>query len=142
MKKSLIILTLAGALLGGCTALEKTSETAEKVNIVTQTAQTMLNINSISGVEYTLENSDITITFDNTKIYGFSGVNRYFGAVKVQGNNITIENVASTMMAGPQNKMEEESNYLKALSEMTSMTIGDKTITLTGNGKTLKFFTK
>ena len=50
MKKSLIILTLAGALLGGCTALEKTSETAEKVNNVTQTAQTMLNINSISGV--------------------------------------------------------------------------------------------
>lgn len=142
MKKSLIILTLAGALLGGCTALEKTSETAEKVNNVTQTAQTMLNINSISGVEYTLENSDITITFDNTKIYGFSGVNRYFGTVKVQGNNITIENVASTMMAGPQNKMEEESNYLKALAEMTSMTIGDKTITLTGNGKTLKFFTK
>lgn len=142
MKKSLIILTLAGALLGGCTALEKTSETAEKVNNVTQTAQTMLNINSISGVEYTLENSDITITFDNTKIYGFSGVNRYFGAAKVQGNNITIENVASTMMAGPQNKMEEESNYLKALAEMTSMTIGDKTITLTGNGKTLKFFTK
>ncbi len=46
------------------------------------------------------------------------------------------------MMAGPQNKMEEESNYLKALAEMTSMTIGDKTITLTGNGKTLKFFTK
>ena len=46
------------------------------------------------------------------------------------------------MMAGPQNKMEEESNYLKALAEMTSMTIGDKTITLTGTGKTLKFFTK
>lgn len=142
MKKSLIILTLAGALLGGCSALEKTSETAEKVSNATQAAQSLLNINSISGTEYTLENSDITITFDNTKVYGFSGVNRYFGAVKVQGNTITFENVASTLMAGPQDKMEEESNYLKTLSEMNSMVIGDKTITLTGNGKTLKFFAK
>ncbi len=142
MKKSLIILTMAGALLGGCTALEKTGETAEKVATVTQTAQTMLNINSISGVEYTLENSDITIIFDNNKFYGFSGVNRYFGAVKVEGNNITIENVASTMMAGPQDKMEEESNYLKSLAEMKTITIEEKSVTLTGNGKTLKFFTK
>ena len=30
MKKSLFILALTGALLGGCTALEKTNEAAEK----------------------------------------------------------------------------------------------------------------
>lgn len=137
MKKSLIILTLTGALLGGCTAMEKT----EKNTTPVATVQT-LDISSISGKEYTLENSDITIIFDNNKIYGFSGVNRYFGAIKVEGTTITIGNVASTMMAGLPSKMEEESNYLKTLAEMNSMSIEDNSITLTGNGKTLKFFTK
>lgn len=142
MKKTFMILTLTGALLGGCTALDKTNEAAEKVSNATQTAQTMLNINSISGKEFTLENSDITITFDNNKIYGFSGVNRYFGAVKVTGNKITIENIASTMMAGLPSKMEEESNYLATLAEMDTIAVEENVLTLTGNGKTLKFLGK
>ena len=42
------------------------------------------------------------------------------------------------MMAGPQNKMEEESNYLKALAEMTSMTnLEIKTITFNRKWKKL-----
>lgn len=142
MKKSMMILTLAGLLLGGCTALEKTNETVEKVGTVTQTAQTILDINSIKGKEFTLENSDATITFDNTKVYGFAGVNRYFGSLKVEGSKITIENVASTMMAGPQAKMEQEFKYLKDLAEMNSMKIEGNVITLTGNGKTLRFLGK
>lgn len=141
MKKSLFILALTGALLGGCTALEKTNEAAEKVSSVTKTAQTMLDINSIKGVEYTLENSDITITFDSNKVYGFSGVNRYFGGVQVEGDKITISNIASTMMAGPQSKMTEESEYLKTLALVNKMTIEENGITLTGE-KVLKFIKK
>lgn len=142
MKKSLFILAITGALLGGCTALDKTNEAAEKVSTVTKTAQVMLDINSIKGVEYTLENSDITITFDNNKVYGFSGVNRYFGGVKIDGDKITIENVASTMMAGPQSKMTEESEYLKTLATVNKMMIDNNSIVLFGTEKTLKFIKK
>lgn len=142
MKKSLLILTLAGALLGGCTALEKTSETADKASTVTKTAQTMIDINSIKGVEYTLENSDITIAFDNNKIYGFSGVNRYFGGLQVEGDTITITNIASTMMAGPQDKMNEETEYLKALGTVNKIVIEENTVILSGTEATLKFMKK
>ena len=142
MKKSLLILAMAATLLGGCTALENTNEAAEKVSTVTKTAQTMLDINSIKGVEYTLENSDITITFDTNKVYGFSGVNRYFGGVEIQGDTITIGNLASTMMAGPKEKMEEESNYLKTLSSVNKMAIENNQIILSGTEKTLKFIKK
>lgn len=142
MKKNLVILTLAGALLGGCSALEKTNAAAEKVANVTQSTQTYVDINSVSGKEFTLENADITITFETAKVYGFSGVNRYFGSIKVDGNKIAIENVASTMMAGTPAKMEEESNYLKALAEVNSISIDGNTVTLSGNGKTLKFLGK
>lgn len=142
MKKTVVMLTMLGLALGGCTALEKTNEAVEKVGTVTQTVQTMLDINSIKGQEFTLENSDITISFDNTRVYGFSGVNRYFGGLTVQGSSIVIENIASTMMAGPQDKMEEEASYLKTLAEMTYMRIEGKSVILTGNGKTLKFLGK
>ena len=142
MKRSLLILTLTGLLLGGCTALEKTSETAEKVATVSKSAQTMLDLNSIKELEYTLEGSDITIVFANNKVYGFSGVNRYFGAVKVDGNNIMITDVASTMMAGPKDKMDEEMEYLKGLSEVNGLTIEENSIVLTGNNKNFKFIKK
>ncbi len=136
MKKSLIILTLAGALLGGCTALEKTSNT-EKVD--TLKVEKVIDMKAIEGVEYTLENSDVTIVFDNNKVYGFSGVNRYFGMAQVEGDNLKITNVASTMMAGPQSKMEAETEYLKTLSGVEKISVEKNTIILSGNNKVLKF---
>lgn len=142
MKKALFILAASSLLLVGCTALDKTTEVAEKVSTTTKTAQTYLDINSIKGKEFTLENSDITISFDTNKVYGFSGVNRYFGGVDIQGDKVTFTNLASTMMAGPQDKMTAESEYLKTLNEMNTMSIQGNTITLTGNNKTLKFIGK
>lgn len=142
MKKTLFILAVSSLLMVGCTALDKTNEVAEKVSTTTKTAQAYLDINSIKGKEFTLENSDITITFDTGKVYGFSGVNRYFGGVEIQGDKVTFTNLASTMMAGPEDKMKAESEYLKALNEMNTMSIQGNTVTLSGNNKTLKFIAK
>lgn len=142
MKKSLLMITLIGALLSGCTALEKTNETADKVSTMSKTAQTMLDMNSIKGVEYTLEGSDITVVFDGGKIYGFSGVNRYFGVVEIEGDKVTIDNVASTMMAGEPAKMDSEVEYLRKLANVNKIVIEENSISLLGNDKPLKFIKK
>lgn len=142
MRKSLLLIALVGALLSGCTALDKTSETADKVSTMSKTAQTILDMNSIKGVEYTLEGSDITVVFNSGKIYGFSGVNRYFGVVEIEGDKIIIDNIASTMMAGEPAKMEREMEYLKKLANVNKILIENNSILLFGNEKPLKFIKK
>ncbi len=142
MRKSLLLIALVGALLSGCTALDKTSETADKVSTMSKTAQTILDMNSIKGVEYTLEGSDITVVFNSGKIYGFSGVNRYFGVVEIEGDKIIIDNIASTMMAGEPAKMEREMEYLKKLANVNKILIENNSILLFGTEKPLKFIKK
>lgn len=137
MKKIIFTLVLTGALLGGCTTMDK----VEKVS-TTEVVQVTLDVDSIKGKEYVLENSDITINFENDKIYGFSGVNRYFGGMKVVGDKVELTNIASTMMAGPQNKMNEESEFLRKLNNVKTMKIEGNTVILMTETEILKFITK
>ena len=87
------------------------------------------NIKNIEKQEFLLTNkykdANITIAFEGDKVYGFSGVNRYFGGAKIDGDNIEVLNVASTMMAGPEDRMQAESGYIKLLNEADNHELPD-----------------
>src|SRR5574344_583219 len=77
----------------------------------------------LEGVEYQLvANPAVTITFDgnDNRFYGAAPINRYFGTYNKDGNNLTLNSVATTMMGGPQKQMEEEFAFLKLLPLVTS----------------------
>ena len=63
---------------------------------------------SLKGKEFiyqkTAPSSEITLGFDTqgNRVYGSSGVNRYFGNYTQKGNQLQFGPLASTMMAGPQ----------------------------------------
>ena len=99
----------------------------------------------ILNKEFTYVNNgkktDINITFSQDGIYGFAGVNRYFAGYKLGENGqITFSPIGSTMMAGPQEKMEAERQYFELLNNVDKIeTYKSKVVLLTKNNQKLKF---
>ena len=81
--------------------------------------------------------------FENGKVGGFSGVNTYQGQYKLSGNSLTIGQIASTLMAGPQNLMDLEQVYLADLQQVASCSADAVGLTLfNGNGRQVLTYTK
>ena len=128
MYKKIVTFLAAGALLVGCSSIGTGKN----------------DIKSIEKQEFLLTNmykdANITIAFEGDRVYGFSGVNRYFGGAKIDGENIEVLNVASTMMAGPENRMQAESGYIKLLNESDKIEVkNDSIILLTKDNEKLIF---
>lgn len=87
-----------------------------------------------------LPEKEITISFDKNKVNGNSGVNNYFGSYEIKNNSIKIGPVGSTRMAGPENLMKIEFEYLKLLQDSKTIEFNNNLLILTTNdGKVLKF---
>lgn len=85
------------------------------------------------------ENMAITLGFDaqEPRFYG-KALNNYMGSYKQEGEEIIFSQVATTMMAGPQEMMQAESDYLAALPKVNSFKLdGKKLILKTSDGKEL-----
>ena len=59
--------------------------------------------------------TELTAEFADGRISGSGGCNRFMGGYKTQGEQLTIEPLASTSMACEGNAMGQEAKYLKAL---------------------------
>jgi heat shock protein HslJ len=83
-----------------------------------------------------------TLRFNAEKkqVNGFSGVNRFFGNYKQEGEKLMFLPLASTRMAGPPEAMKLEGKFLAMLHEVTQFRIGKGTLELLQNGKILARF--
>lgn len=81
----------------------------------------------INGIAQEICVSDISFTKSAKNIYsisGNSGVNRFFGSVKVNGSSFFVQDdMGSTKMLGEPNAMEFENNFLQTLVEAKSFKI-------------------
>lgn len=79
------------------------------------------------------DNTKMTISFDEkeNRIYGFAGVNRYFGTYQQDGQKLTFSPMGSTMMAGSPAEMRAEADFLQTLPKVTGFSLKGKTLTLT-----------
>ncbi|MDO4184824.1 MAG: META domain-containing protein, partial [Rhodospirillales bacterium] len=85
------------------------------------------------------DNAEITIGFEKNSFYGVSAVNRYMGTYEIKGNNITFNMGGSTMMMGPLNLMDVESDYLKFLSHVKNYDLENDHLMLSDGNKTIKY---
>lgn len=83
----------------------------------------------------------ITLFFNENGINGNAGINNYFGNYKITGNIIEIAGIGATKMAGSQNLMKIETEYLSLLEKVKKMKMIDERslVLTTENGKTLTF---
>lgn len=79
---------------------------------------------------------DMTITDD--QVSGAGGCNRYMGTVDIEDSSITVASeVASTMMACPDEIMAQETAYLAALTSATGFTATEDELQLTNADDTV-----
>ena len=109
-------------------------------------ACTSQSADSFVGKEYKLQNApdnaEITIGFaaKETRFFGVAAINNYFGSYQLNGGKITLEPAGSTMMAGPEELMKAEQDYLHFLPTVVSYKLNGKFLTIVGeNDKELVF---
>ncbi len=87
--------------------------------------------------------SRITAFFENGKLNGSAGCNNYSGGYEIEGNNIEIGPLASTMMMCPDpGIMDQEQLYLAALGSAASYKIlANRLELLNGEGATAAIYT-
>ena len=93
-------------------------------------------------VQSPLVNTTITVYFEDGSINGNAGCNNYFGGYTVDGNEININKaLGSTMMyCEPEEKMQQEYQYLEMLGNVTTYTIEENQLTLsTEDNRTLVY---
>lgn len=82
----------------------------------------------------------ITLNFSEDRIHGDSGVNNYFSNYVMTSDNIVVGPIGFTKMAGPDNFMKLESQYLNILQNSKKIKLNNNRLTFTtDDGKTLTF---
>jgi heat shock protein HslJ len=83
-----------------------------------------------------------SITFQDGIVSGTSGCNSFSGSYTLDGTQISIGEVASTLMACPEPLMQQEQGLMAALGEAAAYTIeGDGLQLVDGDGNVLAVFT-
>jgi heat shock protein HslJ len=118
--------------IGGCTPAAQPSEPAAKpaaeVPSLADTSWSCYEFSVAGSPQTAIESVPITAKFgaDGT-LSGNAGVNTYSTTYKTDGNKITIDpQIVTTKMAGSQEAMDQESNYLLALPTAVSYNVLEK----------------
>ena len=72
---------------------------------------------------------------EDSRIHGFTGCNIMNGAYTQDGKNLTFGNMATTMMAGPEENMKTESAVLDAIGKVASVKADGENILLLDEDK-------
>ena len=135
MKKIAILMTIVISLLG-CTNLQgKKQDPSQNVNTVLEVANVEYNLVNI------FPNQGLTVGFDEAgRIFGYSGLNRFFGKAEIKDGGLKIDPLASTRMGGAREALIREDQYLSLLKSMTKITMENNQLILTNeNGEQLIF---
>jgi heat shock protein HslJ len=82
-----------------------------------------------------IKGTEITATFNRGKgeVTGSGGCNTYFASYEINGNNLSISNLAWTERAclSPAGVMEQEQEFLSLLADAESFKVDDTSLTIT-----------
>ncbi|HAS79958.1 MAG TPA: hypothetical protein DCR90_03510 [Fusobacteriaceae bacterium] len=146
MKKLLLILAVSGFIIS-CSVSEPVEKKLDLINI--EVVQNRLTKTNWKLSKYLLDgklekvsiDSKADLRFEDEKIYGDGGVNRYFGSYRIDNNNISIEKIGTTLMMGPEDIMKQEHLFIKLLQEVRSYKIVGKELKLLDDEKVLLVLT-
>lgn len=93
-------------------------------------------VTSIDG-QPVIPGSKVTMQFEDGRVYGAASCNRFMGGYTMgDGLSISLSQMASTMMACPDNLMTQEARFLQTLGDVTAYSVAGSTVTLkTADGR-------
>lgn len=109
----------------------------------TSIATTEWKLVKMYGEDFSKLNSPITLQFSETdhNVSGFGGCNRFFGSYEQTNSTLKITGIGSTKMYC-QETMAVEDKYFKALQEVQSLTLKQKTLYLLAGNEVILEFTQ
>ena len=138
--KKLLILGIAALTLIACTDTKVpflSSKSGNTNSSSSASASTGIFANlkeQLNGREFIIVtegyNSKTSIGFKGDRVYGFSGINRYFGTYQVSGGKFVFGEFGLTRMAGSENEMTLELKFLDILKNNKSVKLSGDTLTL------------
>ena len=98
------------------------------------------NIVKVNGEEVTVAGDEkpfIEFNAEESKVHGFTGCNIMNGPYTLDGKELTFGNMATTMMAGPEENMKTESSVLGAMQDVASVDMSGETLKLLDSEKNI-----
>jgi len=136
VKKYLLTLLVVCLAISACTAKDEGSS-ASLIGSWKLTAYGPVNSPTPAVAD---AEANLTFNGDGT-VTGNSGCNEFGGSYKVEGNQITFDQVTSTLMACDEPRMAQEDVVHKVLTDTATYKIEGNTLTLTNNDLVLVFTT-
>ena len=140
MKKMLsLVLVVIGTVFavscgGNSGAASENAQATDKNDAAMTSAA--VTIDDLVGKEFAITNmyegKEVTISFPATNmIGGKSAVNSYFTEFTLNGNKIAFKALGSTKMAGPEEDMAVENEYLQLLGAADTISLNGDVLTIT-----------
>lgn len=130
MKRNFIMtfITIILFILYSCST---TTEIKEPQIIIEEKIETK---NELKGRKFKLVSAypemNITIEFDENKVYGFSAINNYFSEYLTDGDIFSVKSIATTKKTASKEYREAENKYLNMLKDATSYKLNGKKLTI------------
>lgn len=141
MKKILFLVLAVIGTIFAVSCGQSSNTTTEKANAAAVTVDDLL------GKEFALTNmyegKEVTINFSATNMLsGKAVINLYFGGFTLEGNKIKLsDDMGSTKMAGPEEDMNAEMEYLQILSGADTIALNGDVLTITTTSGTNLIYT-
>ena len=138
--KKFLILGIVVVALTACTDVKVPFMSSAKTESSSSTSSTPVFASlkeQLNGREFTIVsegyNKQVSIGFKGDRVYGFSGINRYFGDYQVSGGKLVFGEFGLTRMGGSQEEMTKELQFLDLLKKNKSVKLSGGTLTLISN---------
>ena len=138
--KKFLILGIVVVALTACTDIKVPFISSAKTESSSSTSSTPVFASlkeQLNGREFTIVsegyNKQVSIGFKGDRVYGFSGINRYFGDYQVSGGKLVFGEFGLTRMGGSQEEMTKELQFLDLLKKNKSVKLSGGTLTLISN---------
>lgn len=150
MKKilSLVLIVMGTVFAVSCGGNTSNTTTTENTTaaIEAPAENIVITVDDLLGKEYALTNmyegKEVTISFSDTNMLGGkSAVNNYFTEFSLDGNKIKLNALASTKMAGPEEDMAVETEYLQILNGADTISLDGDVLTITTTSGTNLIYT-
>ncbi|PGH20925.1 heat-shock protein HslJ [Fusobacterium polymorphum] len=134
--KKFLILGIVAVALTACTDFKVPFMSSAKTESSTSSSAPVFASlkEQLNGREFVIVtdgyNKKASIGFQGDRVYGFSGINRYFGDYQVSGGKLVFGEFGLTRMGGSQDEMTKELQFLDLLKNNKSVKLSGDTLTL------------
>ncbi len=133
--KNGILLWISLILFTACTGGEPT----QPYTSLADTSWVLVSFGPANAQSATIPGSELTAVFSPTQLSGTSGCNHYSSSYSINGSTIEISELVSTAIDCPSLLVEQESQFLEALRQVTSFSLVEDELVLETAVSTLTF---